>query len=412
MSNHGGRHGPLALIGKMRLPAERPLRRLAAGQFGSQLADWLTAAALVGWIYERTSSTAQVALLLLVRIAPPVLGGGLAARLVDRVPKGRLLVRLELARGAVFASAAAGVAAGARPLVFAAVFVAAALGTMSATSVSALVPALVEDERLPAANAFVGTVAQVAAAGGLFGAGALLGLVGAPAALACAAAAAVGAAASYRALRPLDAARPPVARASRRLRTLAVRYALVTAIGAFMLATLATMLASATLPRFLGGELGLGESGYAFGIGAVAVGVGFGQALAGRRPRFVSGPAGIALPLFATAALFVALSRAPSAGVALAVLACVGVSDGVSEIAFQTTVQREAGPELVGLAFGVGAALIKLSGIGALALAPLVNAVAAPRFAILVGAVPLCLGGFAALAGRPLARALAPEPAL
>src|SRR5688572_8026073 len=75
-------------------------RRLALGRLVSHLGDWLTLAALVGWVYEETASTTHVALLLLVRLAPPILGGGLAAALVDRLPKERLLVWIELARGA------------------------------------------------------------------------------------------------------------------------------------------------------------------------------------------------------------------------------------------------------------------------------------------------------------------------
>ena len=74
-------------------------RVLAAGKLVSHAGDWITLTALVGWIYAATGSTGQAALLLLARLAPPVLGGGIAAFVVDRLPKQRLLVWIELARG-------------------------------------------------------------------------------------------------------------------------------------------------------------------------------------------------------------------------------------------------------------------------------------------------------------------------
>src|SRR5438045_9339760 len=75
---------------------ERPLRspsfrRLALGKGISYLGDWLMVAVLVGWVYESTASIAQVATLMAIRLLPPTVGGGVAASLVDRLPRRRVL---------------------------------------------------------------------------------------------------------------------------------------------------------------------------------------------------------------------------------------------------------------------------------------------------------------------------------
>ena len=103
---------------------EKPLRsssfrRLAVGKSISYLGDWLMVAVLVGWVYQSTSSVSQVALLMAIRLVPPIVGGGLAASLVDRLPRVRVLVWSEAACAATIVGALVGVIAGSRPLVFA-----------------------------------------------------------------------------------------------------------------------------------------------------------------------------------------------------------------------------------------------------------------------------------------------------
>src|SRR5205823_1220338 len=103
---------------------EAPLRSasfrcLALGKSISYLGDWLMVAVLVGWVYQSTSSVAQVALLMAIRLVPPIVGGGLAAAIVDRLPRQRVLVASEIASAATIAGALVGVLAGSRPAVFA-----------------------------------------------------------------------------------------------------------------------------------------------------------------------------------------------------------------------------------------------------------------------------------------------------
>jgi hypothetical protein len=161
----------------------RAYARLAAGRFVSQIGDWLTLAALIGWVYSSTGSTAHVAGLLLVRLAPPILGGGIATLVVDRLPKQRLLVWVEVGRGIAVLCALGGVLADHRMLVFAAFACSGALAAISGAIVPALVPSLLPVSQLASANAGLGMAKDAGMALGALGAGLALTSVGAAAAL-------------------------------------------------------------------------------------------------------------------------------------------------------------------------------------------------------------------------------------
>jgi len=105
---------------RLRRPLRSPsFRRLVFGKSISYLGDWLMVAVLVGWIYQSTSSVAQVALLMAVRLVPPIVGGGLAASLVDRLPRRKVLVWSEVVSAAAIAGAIVAVLAESRAAVFA-----------------------------------------------------------------------------------------------------------------------------------------------------------------------------------------------------------------------------------------------------------------------------------------------------
>src|SRR5437762_2786807 len=165
---------------------ERPLRsssfrRLAFGKSISYLGDWLMVAVLVGWVYQSTSSVAQVALLMAIRLVPPIVGGGLAASLVDRLPRLKVLVWSEIACAGTVAGALVGVTIGSRALVFALVGLCGLAGMVSTVAGNALIPVTVEKEELPAANAIHSVGQEVAMALGAVTGGVTLA-VGGPAA--------------------------------------------------------------------------------------------------------------------------------------------------------------------------------------------------------------------------------------
>jgi hypothetical protein len=397
----------------------RPLRsgsfrRLAAGKLVSHLGDWLTLAALVGWVYDESGSTAEVALLLGVRLAPPILGGGLAAALVDRLRKERLLVWIELGRGAAVSVALVGVLFQSRPIAFAAVAVSGALAAISAATVPALVPSLLEDDLLPAANASLGIAQDGAMAIGALGAGIALSASTAVVALGVDLVTFAAAAALFWTIR----ARPQVlerdsasdgVRAG--LRYLLGRRTLLLVVGAFGAATLATGLTNATLPRFLDGELGLGPGAYGFGLSALAWGLAVGQAVVGFTRVGSTGGRWIGAALLVMAGLFFALAATTHAPTAILLLALIGLVDGTTDVLFDTIVQREADPRYYGRVFGFAAAFMTTTMMGAVAAAPLLNSLAPPHDVVLFGGVFLLVASAVALVGSRRSVAAVPLPA-
>ena len=403
----GAASGRPARFGRLRAPlANGHFRRLVAGKGISFLGDWLLIAGLVGWIYGRTGSTGYVAALMLVRLVPPVFGGLVGGSLVDRFPRRRLLVGAELACGVAVAGVLVGVLRGSEILVFACFALCTFIGPTGAIAMNAIVPDLVDDACRPAANAVLAVAMEIAmAAGGvaagvsLSGGTASIGLILDILSFAAAALLFAGIPAGTRVA-------PAVLRGSRRVggavrQLLSGRTLLVLAC-AFALVTLATGLTNATLPRFLSG-FGLGAGGYGFGLGALATGSAIGEAVYGAvasRPglrTFAAATAVSCLP-------FAALAFASSGAAALTALAFLGLVSGAGEVVLVTLVQQEAAPELRGRAFGLVTTMNRVTMLSAVAAAPLVNRIAAPRIAVLVSVAVTAGAAALAYAGSPHGR--------
>src|SRR5205823_3206037 len=238
---------------------EQPLRssafrRLALGKSISFLGDWVMVAVLVGWVYQSTSSVAQVALLMAIRLVPPIVGGGLAASLVDRLPRLKVLVWSEIACAATVAGALVGVTIGSRALVFALVGLCGLVAMVSTVAGNALIPMTVEKEELPAANAIHSAGQEVGMALGAVTGGIALA-VGGPAAGLAANLASYGLAVLLYA-RIRVAAVPRGARSRTRgglaegFRYVVSQRTLAVVVGGFAVVTLAAGLVNATLPKF------------------------------------------------------------------------------------------------------------------------------------------------------------------
>ncbi len=395
-----------------------PYRRLASAKLVSHVGDWLTLAALVGWIYSETGSTSQVAGLMLIRLAPPILGGGVAAVVVDRLPKSHLLFFTELARGAAVAAALGGVLAGSRTAVFAALAISGALAALSAAAVPALLPSLLDGARLPAANAGLGITKDVAMAIGAGLGGLLLALVGASLALALDLVTFAAAAALYAGL-PREAL--PRARSEGESRLSGLAYllrrprVLLLMLG-FGSATLATGLTQVSLPRFLDAQVGFGAGGYGFGIAAIAIGLAAGETLVGLARIGDNAGRWIGAGLVVMAAFFVVLAFAVHAPTTLLLLGAIGFVDGTTDVLYDTVLQRETDPSRYGCVFGFSSTFMTSTMMSAIVLAPFLNSVFDPRAVILgAGAVLVVAATFALLAMRVGRRALAapavPAPA-
>ena len=380
---------------RLRRPLRSPsFRRLVLGKSISYLGDWLMVAVLVGWVYQSTSSVAQVALLMAIRLVPPIFGGGLAASIVDRLPRARVLVWSEVASAATIGGALVAVLAGSRPAVFALVGLCGLVSMISTVAGSALIPMVVEQSELPAANGIHAVGQEAAMALGAVAGGLTLALGGAPAGLAANLASygiAVCLFARIRVAEPAgDGRGAQCAGLVDGLRYVLGSRALTVVVGGFALATLATGLVNATLPKFTS-SLGLGASGYGWALAALACGMIVGEALTGAIAQRIE-PRWLAGGLAGMGVLFFAFAWAGSALIALGFLVAFGVANGFTEVVMMTAIHQQADATHQGRVFGVGSTLWRTTMLGAVALAPVVDAVASPAQAITVAAIVLFVG--------------------
>jgi MFS family permease len=379
---------------------ERPLRsssfrRLALGKSISYLGDWLMVAVLVGWVYQSTSSVSQVALLMAIRLVPPIVGGGLAASLVDRLPRVRVLVWSEAACAATIAGALVGVIAGSRPIVFAFVGLCGLVSMISTVAGNAVIPMVVEQEELPAANGIHAVGQEAAMALGAVAGGLTLALGGAAAGLTANLVSYGISVVLFARIRVADEQGDRQTSGKRGGLIDGLRYvlrhrALTVVVGTFALGTLATGLVNATLPKFTTG-LGLGASGYGWALAALACGMMAGEALTGAIADRLE-PRWLGVGLAAMGCLFFAFAWSGNAFVALLLLMAFGVANGFAEVVMMTAIHQQADASYQGRVFGVGSTIWRTTMLGAVALAPVVDAVASPAKAISLAAVFLFVG--------------------
>src|SRR5690348_7766176 len=94
-------------IAPFRIPLRaRDTRPLLAGLAAAQAGDWLYSLALIAYVYERTHSTAWVAITTAVRIVPEVALGSLGGVLADRMDRRVLMVGSDAVRAAAMAALA------------------------------------------------------------------------------------------------------------------------------------------------------------------------------------------------------------------------------------------------------------------------------------------------------------------
>jgi MFS family permease len=396
--------GPLAAVSEtvtLRIPERlaRPLRspsfrRLALGKSISYLGDWLMVAVLVGWVYESTSSVAQVALLMAIRLVPPIVGGGVAASLVDRLPRQRVLVWSEVACAATIVGALVGVTIGSRPLVFAFVGLCGLVSMVSTVAGNALIPMTVAQDELPAANGIHSVGQEAAMALGAVTGGVTLAVGGPTAGLAANLVSYAVAVVLYARIRVMEDAPAKSSRGQGGLRE-GLRYvvaqrALAVVVGGFAVVTLAAGLVNATLPKFMT-DLGLGAGGYGWALSALALGMIAGEALTGAIAERIE-PRWLGVGLAAMGCLFLAFAWSGSAVIALLVLAAFGVANGFTEVVMMTAIHQQADTAYQGRVFGVGSTIWRTTMLGAVALAPVVDAIASSAQAITVAAMFLFVG--------------------
>jgi predicted MFS family arabinose efflux permease len=338
----------------------RDLRLLLSGLAASQAGDWLYNLALLALVYDRTGSTTWVGIATGARVLPMVVLGPLGGIVADRLDRRRLMIGSDLVRAACMAALAA-VAATDAPIVLAPMLAAlsTAAGAAYPSAVVAIVPRLVADEDLPAANAARVSITHICVVAGPL-VGALLLLLGS-AALAFAVngmtfliGAAVVAALPREALRrpPQTPAAGVAADLAAGLAALRRERAALPAVGADVLAS-SLYGALTVLYVLLGARLGLGAGGYGYLLSASALGgiLGAGaadRAAASGNPRLVLAAAvvllGAPLPFLGLAGWVPGV---------LALAAFFGTGQIVTEVVADTALQRSLDPAVFGRAYGI-----------------------------------------------------------
>jgi predicted MFS family arabinose efflux permease len=265
---------------------------------------------------------------------------------------------------------------------------------ISTVAGNALIPLVVEEEQLPAANGIHSVGQEAAMALGALAGGAALAVGGATVGLAANLASYGIAVVLYAGIRvssePSTAARRKRGGLLDGAQYVLSSRPLTVVVGSFAFGTLAAGLVNATLPKFTD-ELGLGASGYGWALAALGAGMIVGEALTGAiaeriDARWMSyGLAGMGI-------FFAAFAWAGSAVVALVFLVAFGVANGFIEVVMMTAIHQEADSGYQGRVFGVGSTLWRTTMLGAVAFAPVVNAVASPAQAITLAAGVLIAG--------------------
>ncbi|MEA2312849.1 MAG: hypothetical protein QOE28_2817 [Solirubrobacteraceae bacterium] len=337
----------------------RDLRLLLTGLAASQAGDWLYNLALIALVFERTGSMAWVGIATGARVLPIVVLGPLAAVLADRFDRRRLLIGSDLVRAACMATLAAVAATGA-PIVLAPILAAlnTAAGAAYPSAVVGIVPRLVDDEQLPAANAARISITHICVVAGPV-IGAVLLLLGS-AAVAFAVngvtfliGAAVVAALPREALRRSGDAPAGTVRADLAAgwRGLGSRRDSLPVIGAEVLASVLYG-ALTVLFVLVAARLHLGPGGYGYLLSASAVGGvlasgAAGRAAASRQSRIALGAAVL---LLAVPLPFLGVLWLPGV---LVLAACFGAGSIITEVVADTNLQRSLDPAVFGRAYGI-----------------------------------------------------------
>jgi biotin carboxylase/MFS family permease len=369
--------------------AIRDARALIAASAASQIGDWLYNAALLGYIYARTGSAAWVGAATIFRLLPYVLLGPIGGAIADRFPRRSVLVAGDVLRLTMMLGLVAAVAAdGPVGIVIALTALASAAGSAERPAALALMPRLVGESRLGAANALLHTVQELGVVVGP-AIGAIL-LAAGPDWLAFAVNAATFAASAALVSTIRDRSRPPRVRGNAAAQVaFGLRTARKTAF------VVALFVVSGTVEFTYGAQtvqlvvyaehsLGLGAGGYgvlltALGVGGVLSTLVNARLAAARRVSLV-----VVATAVATCAMQLVLAGSSLLVIALVVVAIGGAALVSCEVVAETALARTVPAEALGRVVGVFQAASIGAMIAGAVLAPIAIAATSLKASFLV----------------------------
>lgn len=386
-------HRRVGLRSVLRRPA---YRRLFAAQTVSRWGDTFNTVALAVLVFRLTGSGIGVAGVVVAEIVPVLILAPVAGLVIDRLPRRRVLIAADLWRAA---------AALALPLVadsvtgVYAVAVALSAGTVFFNpAAQSVVPSLVDDDELVAANSGLWSAAVtsqilLAPVAGLV----VTALGPTPAFLLNAATFALSAAILTRLTVPSGAAleqplswRVRVVEAARLvgrgrlLRTLAVVQ---------VLAALSAGATSALLVVLAERHLDVGPDGFGLLLGAIGVGAATGPLLLARLTHDARRPALVFGPLLLRGIVDLVLAAASGIGTAVAALAAYGVGTSTGAVTFNSLLQAETPAEQRGRVFAGFDALWQAGRLASIGLGGVLADTVGVRVVYLLGGVLLLAAG-------------------
>jgi MFS family permease len=358
----------------------RDFALLWTGGLVSVAGDWILYAALPFYVYERTGSTVATAGMIVASLAPSVLVGSVAGVLVDRWDRRRVLVAGNLLQAAAVVLLVAVPFEGWLWVVYAVAAAQSLVAAFSQPAESALLPTLVPEERLLAANALnalnnrIGRLAGLPLGAALYGWLGLRGVVLVDCATFVLAALLIAPIAANRAERtgPVEDAGTAWARfwAEWRdgLRLVGRSSTIALLFVVFGLMTFGGTMLDPLTVAWVRDVLGEGPEVFAWLLTAHAAAGIAGTLVVGRLGGRLSPRALIGWSSVAVAGALAVRHNVPSVPLALALTGFAGVTSVASSVGAETLAQRSVPDEYRGRVFGsLGATLGLLSLLGATA---------------------------------------------
>ena len=346
-------------------------RRLWAARTVSQWGDIVQTVTLALLVYELTGSGLGVAAVVAAEILPVLLLAPVAGALIDRLPRVRVMVAADLGRAALVALLA--VTQDQLWLVFVVAF-GMSIGTVFFNpSAGSVLPTLVKDDALVAANSGIWTAAVLSQIMLAPLTGLLVVSVGFPAGFALNA---VSYVASALILRGLRTPGPPVRLGRRRLLRDAadgagylLRDRLLRALAvAQLLAALSAGATSALLVVYAREALDVTGSGYGTLLSAIGVGAALGPLVLLRFIRSPRRPALVFGPFAARGVVDLVLAATTRLPVAAGALVGYGVATSTGAVTFNSMLQAETPEHLRGRVFASMDMLWQTGRLGSLAI--------------------------------------------
>jgi predicted MFS family arabinose efflux permease len=387
--------------------ASRDFRLVLAAWGLSWAGDFLAVVALTLRVEQQTGSGFAVAALLVAAALPRVAFSPVAGWLVDRYET-RTVLAVTAAAQAVVAVALAGVDGTAATIALA--FALNCGFAIESPALFALIPRIVGEDGAPGAYAWFDGVKYAAFTGGVLLGGVLTGAFGASTALLVDAGTFAVTGLAALALHVRRAPRAHEERDGRMtagLRVLSADRVLRLVLGVLAASVLFGGFDNVALVFFAKDDLGAGAAGYGALSAAWGVGMVGGAMLGGRRMTAANAALATVAAVASMGAAIVLTGAASTLALALVLLACGGVGNGVSNLGMRTLLQARVADAVRGRAYSGYQAAVTVADFAALAVGGALVELLGAR-ATLVAAGAGCL--LAGLAGLPaLSSASAPR---